>query len=120
MEHRADLEPGLFHPAEAGFDDPGAFVSERHIFGRKRVVIGDDDELAVEFLGGLDLRGIEPGTAEVVGAEIAAIASRRQQRAGRLGVMLLALVEQLELDSESSISTCARLARARGDSGGDR
>ena len=35
MEHRPHLKTGLLHPAEAGFDDPAAFVAERHIVGRQ-------------------------------------------------------------------------------------
>ena len=34
MEHRPHLEPGLFHPSEAGLDDPGALVTERDVLGR--------------------------------------------------------------------------------------
>src|SRR6516165_11416169 len=56
-------------PAGAGFDDPGAFVAECHVFSGERVVIGDDDELAVELFGRFDLGRIEPGTTEVVGGE---------------------------------------------------
>jgi len=42
MEHRSNLKTGLFHPPKAGFDDPSAFVAQRHIFGGKGVVVGDD------------------------------------------------------------------------------
>src|ERR1700722_2415452 len=57
---------------------PGAFVSQRHIFRRERIVIGNDDELAIEFLGGLDLSSIEPRAAEIIRGEIAAVAARGQ------------------------------------------
>src|SRR5208337_3149106 len=100
MEHRADLEPGLLHSPEARFDDPGAFVSKRHVLGGERVVIGDDDELAVEFLRRLDLLGIESRAAQIVGVEIAAVAARDQQRAGRLRMIRLALAQEAEFGSE--------------------
>ncbi len=47
-------------------EDPGAFVAEDDVFGRQRVVIGDDDELVVELGGRPDLGGIEPGPAEII------------------------------------------------------
>jgi hypothetical protein len=40
----------LVFASEAGFNDPGALVAECHVFGRERVVIGNDEELAVELV----------------------------------------------------------------------
>jgi hypothetical protein len=100
MEHWPDLEPGLFHSPEARFDDPGAFVSKRHILGRERVVIGDDDELAVEFLRRPDPRGIEPRAVQVVRGEIAAVTAGGQQSAGGLRVIRLALAQYAEFGIE--------------------
>lgn len=73
------LELGPADAPEASVDDPGAFVSERDILGREGVVIGDDDEFAIEFLRRLDLCGIEPGTAQVIRGEITTLAARGQQ-----------------------------------------
>jgi hypothetical protein len=63
VEHRTHLEPGLFHSPEARLDDPGPFASKRHVLSRERIVIGDDEEPAIESLRRLDLRGIKLRTA---------------------------------------------------------
>jgi len=63
-------EPGRLHPAKTGFDDPDALVAQRDIGDRQRVVVGGEDELAVEMLGALDLVPVEIGPAVVVPAQI--------------------------------------------------
>jgi hypothetical protein len=68
MEHRAHLKPGLFHSPEARFDDTATFISKCDVLGRQRVIIGDDDELAVELLRRLDLGGVEPGATGIIRA----------------------------------------------------
>ena len=91
LEHRPHFQPGLFHAPEAGFDDPTAFVTKCDVLGRERVIVGDDHELAVELRRRLDLGGIKPRAACSVGCQVAAIAARGQQFAGRLRMIRLAL-----------------------------
>ena len=85
VKDRPQFEAGLLQPAEAGFDDPGALVAECDVLGRERVVIGDDDELAVELCGRLDLGRIEAGAAEVIGGKIAAVAREARSAQAALG-----------------------------------
>lgn len=100
VKDRPQFEASLLQPAEAGFDDPGALVAECDVLGRERVVIGDDNELAVELCGRLDLGRIEAGAAEVIGGKIAAVAARGQERTGRLGMIGLTGGEPIEFAGE--------------------
>ena len=70
MKHRPDLEPGGLHCLEAVLDNPHAFVAESDVGDRERVIIGCQDELAIQMLGSFDLVLVEVGTALVIEAEI--------------------------------------------------
>jgi hypothetical protein len=50
VKHRPDREPGGFHLAKAALDDPHALVAKGDVGDRERVVIGGQDELAIEML----------------------------------------------------------------------
>jgi hypothetical protein len=56
---RPNAQPGGLHPPEARFDDHHRLVAEAHVFGRERVVIGEQDILAVQALGRADGLGIQ-------------------------------------------------------------
>src|SRR4051794_13763981 len=55
VEHRPHREPGRLHLPKAALDDPHALVAERDVGDRERVVVGGQDELAVQLLGSADL-----------------------------------------------------------------
>lgn len=94
VEHRPHFMLALLHAAEAGLNDPSAFVSQGYVLGRQRIVVGDHHELVAELLSRLHLARIQLWPSASVGAEIAAVPARGYQPAGCLGVIDIPLVEQ--------------------------
>src|SRR5690349_509555 len=88
------LSPGsekvrFCHLRKDYFDDPHALVAERDVGDRERVVVGGQDELAVQLLGSADLGLIQVGPAVVILAQVGAEALGGEQPAGGLGVVRL-------------------------------
>src|SRR3954451_9363653 len=69
--------------------DPHALVAERDVGDRERVVVGGQDELAVQLPGPADLGLIQVGPAVVILAQVGAEAPGGERPAGGLGVVRL-------------------------------
>src|SRR3954452_1540618 len=68
-------------------DDPHALVAERDVGDRERVVVGGQDELAVQLLGPADLGLIQVRPAVVILAQVGAEPLGGEQPTGGLGMI---------------------------------
>jgi hypothetical protein len=108
VEHRPDPEPGGLHLAKAGLDDPHAFVAESDVGGGERIVVGGEDELAIELLGPMDFVTIDERPTLVIEREIRAEALGGDQPASRLG-MIAGKTVDLELQDGEDLVAVALL-----------